>query len=243
MPGIVPTLPLRQPWLKLPEENAQQYEAFEHYRDLGPARSIEAIIDQLTPARALTEGGQDRRPMLRSLARQRKLDSNTPFAHQVLTWSHRFRWAFRVEQFDRHIAQMASEKIATEHAKMLERHVTISMQLQEKALVRLRDMDPSELTSKEVLAYLKDAVMLERVSRELPRPTTTTRGGEISEVDPRENDRKVLADVFSILVESGALPEGSDFDLAEGIIDAKAHAIYSTQSDDEADGVPFDSSS
>jgi hypothetical protein len=224
--SAVPPLPLRQPWLKLAEENAQQYEAFEQYRDLGPGRSLELLIDQIRPSKALTDGTDaKRRLMLRHVARNGQLDADTPFSYQVLTWSNRFRWAFRAEQFDRHVAQLASEQVAKEHVAMLTRHVAISMQLQEKALSRLRDMDPSELTSKEVLAYLKEAVELERISREIPRPTITSRGGE-EPVDPEGADRKALTDVFTILVESGALPEGSDFDLAEGIIDAQAHQVY-----------------
>jgi len=233
-------LPLRQPWLKLPEENAQQYEAFERYRDLGSSRSIELIVQQLTPAQALKEGEDERRLMLRNIAKAGKLQTDVPFAYQVLTWANRFRWAFRAEQFDRHVAAMASEKIASEHAQMLQRHVAISMQLQEKALSRLREMDPSELTSKEVLAYLKESVDLERVSRQTPRPMSQ-HVEDAAPADPEATDRRMLSDVFTILVESGALPEGSDFDLAEGIIDAKAHEVYSSPADDEADSVPADS--
>lgn len=235
-------LPLRQPWLKLPEESAQQYEAFEYYRDLGMSRSLEAVIEQLTPASALLPGNEDRRLMLRNVGKAGRLDADAPFAYQVLTWSSRFRWAFRAEQFDRHVAMMASDKVAQEHAQMLLRHVAISMQLQEKALSRLREMDPAELTSKEVLAYIKDAVMLERLSREAPR-SIAMRTDEHAAIDPEAQDRKALSDVFTILVEAGALPPGSDFDLAEGIIDAKAHEIYPTCTDDEADGVPADSTS
>lgn len=236
-------MPLRQPWLRLPEETGQQYEAFERYRDLGPSRSIDLIVKQLAPARALLDGSDpEHRQVLRNTARSGQMDTDTPFGYQVLTWSNRFRWTFRAEQFDRHIAQMASEKIATEHAQMLQRHIAISMQLQEKALTRLRTMDSSELSSKEVLAYLKEAVELERVSRDMPRPSLN-RTGEITVIDPEASDRKVLNDVFSILVESGALPEGADFDMAEGVIDAKAHEIYSAQSDDETDSVPVDSTS
>src|SRR5262245_20497075 len=217
MPDI--PLPLQQPWLKLPEENAQQYEAFEHYRDLGISRSIEIVIERLAPANALMDGEQDRRVMLRNMARTGRLNVETPFHYQVMTWAARFRWAFRADQFDRHVAMMAADRVASEHTAMMQRHVAISMQLQEKALSRLKDMDPSELTSKEVLAFLKDAIALERLSREAPRilPGRT----EETAVDPEAHDRRVLSDVFSILVESGALPEGSDFDLAEGIIDAK----------------------
>jgi hypothetical protein len=232
-------LPLRHSWLKLPEENAQQYEAFERYRDLGASRSIELVIEQVAPSQALREGQQDRRLMLRNMARTGRLDGETPFQYQVMTWAARFRWAFRAEQFDRHVAMMASDRVATEHSQMLQRHVAISMQLQEKALSRLKEMDPSELTSKEVLAYLKDAVTLERMSREAPRSVSIQ--SEEPSLDPAAHDRRMLNDVFTILVESGALPEGSDFDLAEGIIDAKAHQVYSSSADDEADGFPSDS--
>jgi len=238
MPDV--PMPLRQSWLKLPEENAQQYEAFERYRDMGISRSVELVIEQLAPVNALLEGEEERRIMLRNLARTGRLEVGTPFAYQIMTWAARYRWAFRAEQFDRHVAAMAADKVAAEHAQMLQRHLAISMQLQEKALSRLRDMDPSELTSKEVLAFLKDAIILERTSREMPR-SLAIRSEDTAPADPEAHDRRMLSDVFTILVESGALPEGSDFDLAEGIIDAKAHEVYSTPADDEADRVPADS--
>jgi len=51
---------------------------------------------------------------------------------------------------------------------MVERHTKEAMALQQKALERLKSLDPNELSTRDVLNYLMEAMKLERLSRGEP---------------------------------------------------------------------------
>jgi len=51
---------------------------------------------------------------------------------------------------------------------MVERHTKEAMALQQKALKRLKSLDPNELSTRDVLNYLMEAMKLERLSRGEP---------------------------------------------------------------------------
>jgi hypothetical protein len=60
------------------------------------------------------------------------------------------------------------EKLIEAVEEMAERHAKEALMLQNKALERLRQLRPEELTPRETLSYLIDAAKLERLARGEP---------------------------------------------------------------------------
>jgi len=134
-------------WERLPGESAKAYEAFCIYRDLPPhERSLKAVAEKLGGKRS----GKSR--ALRPLER----------------WSSRYRWVERAQAWDEEVDRRAREAHLRAVKEMRERHARMAVALQQKALDRLKQMDPDELEPLEVLKYLIEAAKLERLARGEP---------------------------------------------------------------------------
>jgi len=143
-----------QPWLRWPDESEQNYADFQCYRDLPPPR--------------------------RTLANAYKTSVGNPVAGQLpggkssapASWSgkqRKWRWIERVQAFDlwKEKSQLEAERDGTLEAwrEMGERHAREAMALQQKALERLRSLNPAELSAAEVRQFLVQAATLERLAR------------------------------------------------------------------------------
>ena len=136
------------PWERQPGEPARAYGAFCIYRDLPPhERSLRAVAERLGGKRSET-GRRSTRPLER--------------------WSSRWRWVERAARWDEEQDRRAREAQLRAVKEMRERHAKEAMALQQKALERLKRMDPEELSPKDVLWYFVEAAKLERISRGEP---------------------------------------------------------------------------
>ena len=146
------------PWQRQPGETARAFYAFTLYRDMPPKeRSLRRVAEALGYIRAM-QGL--RRP---------------PVPGRIVAWSQRFAWVERAAAWDAEKERLAREAEAEAIKTMRERHAREAVALQERALQRLRDMRPEELSPRDVLAFLVEAARLERLSRGEPETVTEER--------------------------------------------------------------------
>lgn len=147
-----------EPWLKWPQETAVQHEAFAIYRDLPPKmRSLsrtEYIRRHGPPPDGMT---------------MTQVNSRANPSGRVSTWSGRFRWRERADAYDQHtertrLAEMQKGQLEA-YREMGERHAREAVALQAKAVARLQNLNPNELSAAEVRQFIIAAATLERMSR------------------------------------------------------------------------------
>jgi hypothetical protein len=132
------------PWERQPNEPPRAFEAFTLYRNMTPRRRSQAAVC-------------------------RELYGNDAGNIRLIEkWSSEWRWCDRATAWDDELDRRTRE--AQEHARrdMAERHAAAAVELQDKALERLRAMKPEELGANDVLRMLVEAAKLERLSRGEP---------------------------------------------------------------------------
>ena len=142
-----------EPWLKWPDEPENDYARFQCFRDLPPPRRT------LANAHLVHSGG--------ALLGTEEQAAKVPQAFHGL--SRKWRWTERVRAYDvwKEKSQLEAERDGTLQAwrEMGERHAREAMALQQKALERLRSLNPNELSAAEVRQFLVQAATLERLAR------------------------------------------------------------------------------
>ena len=142
------------PWDRLPGESGQAYTAFCLYRDLGPRRSLdEASRRYHSTAPEGDDAASGRRP--RASGRIRR-------------WAERWNWNARALAWDQELERLKRREQVEAEREMNERHAKESMMLQNKAIERLRQLRPEELRPRDLLAFLVEALKLERLTRGQP---------------------------------------------------------------------------
>jgi hypothetical protein len=135
------------PWERLPGEPPRAYNAFATYRDLPPGRRS---LDEV--ARRLYGGGSRKRAA----------------PGRVRAWSVTWDWVRRAARWDAEVDRQGREAAVAAVRAMNERHAAEARMFQEKALQRLRDLDPARLSPAETLRYFEVATRLERVAMGAP---------------------------------------------------------------------------
>lgn len=125
-----------EPWERLEGEGVKAYEAFSVYLELGEERSIRAVAKQLNKSTTL-----------------------------IGRWSRTYQWVERTAAYDVDVQRKAHAQAVKKRRKMADRHISIALKLQEKALQALKDMDPSEIDPKNLVAFIREATKLERENR------------------------------------------------------------------------------
>jgi len=128
-------------WERLPNESSKAYQAFCEYRDMGADRSI------------------------RKLAQARGKPTSTKW---LCHWSAKHNWVERARAYDDYLEQEKRKEQEKAILEMVERHTKEAMALQQKALERLKTLNPDELTTRDVLNYLLEAMKVERLCRGEP---------------------------------------------------------------------------
>ena len=128
-------------WERLPGESSKAYEAFCIYRDLGVDRSIEK-----TAKNRLKPGSYS----------------------WLRNWSSKYNWVERARAYDDYLEREKRKEREKAILEMVDRHIKEAMALQQKALERLKTLNPDELTTRDVLNYLLEAMKVERLSRGEP---------------------------------------------------------------------------
>jgi hypothetical protein len=128
------------PWERQYREPASAFEGFKVYLQMGPVdRSIR---------RAAEEG---------------------PFGtRQVAGWARAYHWIDRAAAYDQMIERRRVAAAVHEVEVMAQRHVNTALMLQQKALERLREMEPRELNPKDVDRFIERGVAIERRARGQP---------------------------------------------------------------------------
>ena len=127
---------MSQPWGKQKGESRQAFEAFVCYRDMGPDRSQEKVAEKL---------GKSTQLMSR--------------------WSSRWNWVERAGMWDEELDRRNREEQIKARKDMAERHIREAQLFQQKVLERLREINPSELSPKDMATWFDIAVKVERLSR------------------------------------------------------------------------------
>ena len=143
------------PWEQLPGESSKAYAAFCLYRDQGLNRSIEAT-SRLYHGHAAPLEGQT------AIGRRRGASG------QIRRWAQRWNWSARARAWDQELQRVNWSKQVEASAEMAERHAKEALLLQNKAVERLRLLQPQELGPREILSYLVEAAKLERLARGEP---------------------------------------------------------------------------
>ena len=114
------------------------------------------------------ELGEER--SIRAVAKQ--LNKSTTL---IGRWSRTYQWVERTAAYDVDVQRKAHAQAV----KMANRHISIALKLQEKALQALKDMDPSEIDPKNLVAFIREATKLERENRmELEADTAPGKANE-----------------------------------------------------------------
>lgn len=144
----MPNKRTEQPWERQKGESAQAFEAFFLYLEMGADRSIRAVSHELGKSKTLID-----------------------------RWSRTHNWVERCRAWDNHIQHEAKKAAITEVRNMTKRHVTMAQQIQNAAMLALKEMGSNMVNPKNFAAIVKLATDLERSSL-------------VSEVDALSEDLK-----------------------------------------------------
>lgn len=153
-----------QPWDRRPGETAKAFQGFQAFRDLGPARTIQAAGE------ALVESGGI--PSF-TIGRRRWWEK----------WSTRHDWVARAQAWDDHLDEVGQLAQEEEVIQMNRRHAEVARKAQELAAERLAQLDPSALPPHLVIRFLEVAMKLERVAM-----------GEVESIQALQIDLDKLSD-------------------------------------------------
>ena len=156
-----------KPWERQEGESVKAFEAFTVYLELGDERSIREVAQRLAKSRTLTG-----------------------------RWSVTYQWVERVAAIDADVQRKAHAKAVKKRRNMVDRHISIALKMQEKALMALEQMDPADIDTKNLIAMLREATKLEQ---EMRTAAVDERRAAIADVE----DTGEADDVLIYLPENG----------------------------------------
>jgi len=118
-------------------------------------------------------------------------------------WSKRYNWQTRLAAWQDELDRQSRMEQIEAVREMNRRHVQISMGLLDKAVKRLREMGPEELTTRDVLQYIAEAVRLERGARGEPETRT-------EETVKLRVARRIIEEVPPDVAEELSITEGGE---------------------------------
>ena len=133
----MPNKRTERPWERQKGESAQAFEAFFLYLEMGADRSIRAVAQECTKSVSL-----------------------------IRRWSSTYHWVERCRAWDNHIQHEAKKAAITEVRNMTKRHVTMAQQIQNAAMLALKEMGSDMVNPKNFAAIVKLATELERQNLE-----------------------------------------------------------------------------
>lgn len=150
-----------KPWERQEGESVKAYEAFQCYLNLGETRSQRLVSEQLSKSRQL-----------------------------ISRWSANYQWVERVAAYENDLQRQAHAEAVKKARQMADRHISIAMKMQQKALQALKEMDPRDIDPKNLVAFIREATKLESENRtEIVKDTNPDTGAEAASSS--------LADVIS----------------------------------------------
>ena len=125
-----------KPWERQKGESVQAFGAFSIYLEMGAERSLRAVCQECTKSIPL-----------------------------IKRWSSTHKWVERAAAYDTELQRQAYAAAVRRNRKMIERHIRTALQMQEKALLALEELNPADLSPRDMLSMLRDALKLEWESR------------------------------------------------------------------------------
>ena len=156
-----------KPWERQEGESVKAFEAFTVYLEMGDERSIREVAQRLAKSRTL-----------------------------IGRWSVTYQWVERVAAFDADVQRKAHAKAVKKRRNMVDRHISIALKMQEKALMALEQMDPADIDPQNLIAMLREATKLEQ---EMRTAAVDERRAAIADVE----DTGEADDVLIYLPENG----------------------------------------
>lgn len=151
-----------RPWDRREGESSRAYAAFVAYRDMGAARSLDAVYRKL----------------------YKPQQSTGRAAGFINDWSADWDWVARARAWDDHVERARQDAFIAESAARNRQHAAEAAQLQVELLARIRDL-LADATEKELGALarlLSDATKLERTARQLGMESDEPTTGDTVEV-------------------------------------------------------------
>ena len=125
-----------KPWERQKGESVQAFEAFSIYLEMGAERSLRAVTQKLLKSYTL-----------------------------IGRWSRTYKWVDRAAAYDTELQRQAYDAAVRRTRKMIERNIRTALKMQEKALLALEKLNPADLSPRDILSMLRDALKLEWESR------------------------------------------------------------------------------
>lgn len=140
-------------WDRQPKEGTKAYDAFQIYLSMGADRSLRKVAQRLSKSETLLK-----------------------------RWSVTWSWGQRVRDYEDF--RTKQEFVANQKAlkRMREKHIKIAEMMEKKAIDALDHVPPEEILPKEIIQMLKEAIRIEKDTREAisPAPDATGEGGSAS---------------------------------------------------------------
>lgn len=136
-----------EPWEKRPDESARSFQFFATYRDMGPSRSLDKVTLLL---RGQGDGPSTCRP-----------PGHRCRTRRVQIWSRKYSWPQRAQAWDDFLDGQVRSALVADAIAAARRHADQARALQATAIKRLMSLNPSELSPKDVLAFVIAGAKLE----------------------------------------------------------------------------------
>lgn len=127
-----------KPWERQSGESEKAFEAFSLYRNKGADRTLISVAEELQKSYTL-----------------------------IRRWCDRWNWEDRVRDYDNDLEREAKKTAQKGLRDMYTRQTKIAMQVQEKALQALKQLDIEAMSPKDIKEYIRMATELERLNRTL----------------------------------------------------------------------------
>ena len=127
-----------KPWERQKGESEKAYEAFSLYRNKGAKRTLISVAEELQKSYTL-----------------------------IRRWCDNWNWEDRVLKYDNEMEREAKKEARKGLTDMYVRQTKIAMQMQAKALKALENLEPENMTPKDIKEYIRMATELERLNRTL----------------------------------------------------------------------------
>ena len=163
-----------RPWERRPDESPAAWAAFQCYRDLGPARSLDEVDRRIYQSSTAPTEGQP------SPAAKRRRG-------HIGAWSRQHAWVERARHWDAEVDRQGRAAHVEAVRAMNERHAASARQLQARAIEALQGLPAGDLAAADVLRFLVEACKLERlaVGEVTERSAQEVTGGAVLEIVER----------------------------------------------------------
>ncbi len=159
---------MAEPWERQTNEGAKQFRAFCIYRDLPTRqRSHNRVAREYFD---LTE--ETLRPLSPEDIRRKLSTAN----RQIDRWASKWRWTERVKAWEDELDRINRQDQIQAMRAMNERHISIGVALQTRAVEKLGKMSLDDMEAYDVRLFAVDGIKIERLARGEPESITKVEG-------------------------------------------------------------------